>query len=96
MFNSIKKIFERKEVSSLGYKQINTVNFKDLQLQDISICIEPSGNDTVLTIVEHKSNTKIVLSSEQCLLVSTILHEYARSGNLNRLSDILENKKEQN
>ena len=57
MFQKLKKLFT-KNSKSVNQNHItnDTLNFKDLALQDIEITIQPDGNSSALIFRELKNN----------------------------------------
>lgn len=86
--NILKTVFKKKE--NVEYNSDISIDFKDLLLQSLHIEIKPTGNETMLTITEQKSNTTIALDKEQCLLLGTIFAEYGKTGSINRVKQLID------
>ena len=94
MFQKLKKLFIKNSKSiSQNHITNDTLNFKDLALQDIEITIQPDGNSSALIFRELKNNYKIVIDRETALLLSIILNQYYSKGNIIALTDLFEKDK---
>lgn len=94
MFSKLKKFFSKKVSSKKDELNMSEISltFQDRKLQNIKIDIKPAGNESVLTLIETKSNTEIALDQELCFILGNLFQEYALKGNITKIVNVLKNE----
>ncbi len=90
MFQKLKRLFHKVEKKALKPKNINSIHFQDIALQDILVEIQPDGNSTLLCLTNTKTNNKIVVDKEKAIVLNAVIAEYANMNNFNRLVGIFD------
>lgn len=88
----LKKIFKKKQSSSTYFDSSYTLNFNDLKLQNIELHLFRTGNDTVFSITEKKTNTSIVLDKELSLMLMITLQNFIADGNISNVVNAINTK----
>lgn len=91
MFQKLKSLFSKnKHNKSINSFNEKTIKFKDIYGQEIEISIKLDGNSNILVIKEVKNDYKVVLDKEMSTLISCILMNYGKNGNINNLTGLFD------
>lgn len=85
MFN----FFKNKKSEKGNLVESNSIMFSDLISQNITIRTKNNGNETILSIANDKNKFEILLDTEKCIVLASILNTFATNKNINKILEIL-------
>lgn len=90
MFN----FFKNKKSEKENLVKSNFITFSDLISQNITIRTKNNGNETILSIANDKNKFEILLDTEKCIVLASILNTFATDKNINKILEILSESEE--
>lgn len=89
MFAKVKQFFTRRKSAKKDKYQIaESVSFKDLSGNQITLEIKQNGNDTILLIRDKDTKVLCAIDQELSLLINVLLQSYSLHGVFPDLEEI--------